>query len=172
MYNENKKATINVSISDVKFSKDLSFLKTTLGSCVSVVLYPKKISTENYICSMSHYLLPRPAGNFNLQKEKNPFKYGSILVNHQIQKMYKAGYQAKDLHAKISGGSAMFKSKNKGLIPDIGLENVEVAKSTLAQEKIPVIATDIGGILGRSIEFDPETTMLKVTIFGQDYFFI
>lgn len=161
-----EKPTIHVSISDFKVAKDGEILKTTLGSCVSVVLYTE---TKSVVSSMSHYLLPAPG----LKKdEKAPMRYGSRLIPMQIEAMEKLGINKRDMLAKVSGGAAMFPVVVDSNLGDVGKENSDMAFEILKQNQIPVVAHDVGGTLGRSITFDPETAKLKITIFGERTFFI
>lgn len=171
MYNEeiifSETCYIHVSISDFKVSEHGGILKTTLGSCVSVVLYTNK---ENSICSMSHFLLPQAT---SAEKEKEtPLRYGSRIIPLQIQEMQNLGIAKKDLLAKVSGGAAMFPLRENSNLADVGAENSNIALKILQQEKIPVVAKDIGGGSGRSIQFDPQTLKLKIVIFGEKTFYI
>jgi len=158
------KKVVNVAISDVKFVSKNELLKTTLGSCVSVVIYPKSKKSESTFSSMSHFLLPTPSHSSD--KEKHPFRFGDYLVNYQIDKMLKNGFDVRELQAKVAGGATMFPLKKKSQIYDIGNANAEAAFKVLKERGIVVLAKDIGGEKGRSILFDPLTRSLRIHIFG------
>ena len=66
------------------------------------------------------------------------------------------------LKAKIAGGSQMFQFGSSDTIR-IGPRNVEAVKKELKRLSIPIIAEDTGGSSGRTIEFNPSTSMLSVS---------
>ncbi|MDH5719157.1 MAG: chemotaxis protein CheD [Spirochaetia bacterium] len=155
---------VNVAISDVKFVSKNELLKTTLGSCVSVVIYPKSKKTESTYSSMSHFLLPTPSHSSD--KERHPFRFGDYLINHQIDKMLQKGFDIRELQAKVAGGATMFPLRKKSQIYDIGNANAEVALKVLKERGLSVLSQNTGGEQGRSIMFDPLTKMLRIHIFG------
>lgn len=161
-----EKNLLYVSISDYKFSINGEVLKTTLGSCVSVVLYSQH---SKLISSMSHFLLPHPP---MAKDEVNYQRYGSMLIPAQIKKMEELGVSKNEMRAKVTGGAAMFPISNDSHLGDIGAENSQMAINILQENKIDLVAHDVGGSLGRSIEFDPQTKKLKVTIFGKNTFYL
>ena len=66
------------------------------------------------------------------------------------------------LKAKIAGGSQMFQFQTDNEMMRIGKRNVEAVKEHLHQLGIELVAEDVGGNVGRTIEFDPETFILTV----------
>jgi chemotaxis protein CheD len=56
------------------------------------------------------------------------------------------GSKRKNLYAKIVGGATIFEGSF-----NIGNENIEAARKTLEENKIPIIAEEVGGRKGRSI---------------------
>ena len=64
------------------------------------------------------------------------------------------------LKAKIAGGAQMFQFGSSDTIR-IGPRNVEAVKKELKRLSIPIIAEDTGGSSGRTIEFNPSTSMLN-----------
>lgn len=161
-----EKNLLYVSISDYKFSVNGEILKTTLGSCVSVVLYSKH---NTPVSSMSHFLLPFPP---MAKDEVNYQRYGSMLIPIQIKKMEELGVSKKDMIAKVTGGAAMFPIKDQSTLGDIGEENSQMAFKVLKENNINLMAHDTGGTLGRSIEFHPKSKKLKVTLFGKNTFYL
>ncbi|MDH5718515.1 MAG: chemotaxis protein CheD [Spirochaetia bacterium] len=161
-----ERKVINVAISDLRFSRKGELLKTTLGSCVSVVLYANPKKSDSMVCSMSHYLLPTPS-HVN-DKERLPFRFGDVIIEYQINKMLKSGLKVEDLYAKLAGGATMFPLKKKEQIYDIGNANVEIAKKILKTHRITITGENTGYTQGRSILFDPETKKLRVHIFGDN----
>ena len=162
--------TIKVSISDVKFSTDNSLLKTTLGSCVSVVLFTPHHRSAQKISSMSHFLLPEVSKL--PEADKRPFRFGSLIIPYQINEMLHLGVPKSALQAKLCGGANMFARRHNIALNDIGRLNIEMARQILKAWSIPVVGESVGGNFGRAVEFDPLSGSLKVLIFGNEAFYI
>ncbi len=111
---------------------------TVLGSCVALCLFDK---TKN-IAGMNHYLLPLWNGN-----GLKSLKYGNVSNERLIEEMLKAGASIKNMEAKVFGGAVLNISEHLS----VGPRNVQVAMDTLADYKIPVLASNVGGDKGRKI---------------------
>lgn len=121
-------------------------LRTTLGSCVGIVLYdPKK-----KIGGLAHILLGEaPSG-----KIINRGKYARPAIESLVTEIRKEyGSQPTEMTARLFGGASMFESLNSSFLQNIGLENVRVAKETLEKLGVPVTVEDVGGTSGRTITF-------------------
>ena len=129
-------------------------ISTVLGSCVAVCIY----DTKQGIGGMNHYLLPFWNG-YGLQTPK----FGNISIPKLIENMQKHGSSVHTMEAKIFGGASMNISSSENMM--IGEKNILVAKEILAEYKIPIVAEDVGGNLGRKIQFNLERgkVLLKYT---------
>lgn len=158
-----KQATvIRVGISDLNIAKAPNKIRTTgLGSCVGAVIYDE----QRKIGGLAHVMLP----DSNLTKEKkfNIYKYADTAIPFLVDQLIKNGARSFHLKAKIAGGAQMFKLSSNSNIMRIGPRNVEAVEASLKKFKIPIIAKDVGGSSGRTIEFDPETTCLNVRTVNQ-----
>src|SRR5690625_5750322 len=76
------------------------------------------------------------------------------------------------LKAKIAGGAQMFTFQTSSEITRIGPRNITAVKERLKMHRIPIVAEDVGGNNGRTIEFDAITGMLKVRAVNQEEKFI
>lgn len=56
----------------------------------------------------------------------------------------------------------MFKFSSNNEAMRIGPRNVEAVKLILEKLKIPIVYEDVGGSSGRTIEFDPMTSLLEI----------
>nr|WP_309221762.1 hypothetical protein [Halorussus sp. MSC15.2] len=65
------------------------------------------------------------------------------------------------MEAKIAGGSQMFDFS--GVSEGVGERNVERTREALADRGVSVVAEDVGGGHGRSLELVPDTWTLRVT---------
>jgi chemotaxis protein CheD len=121
-------------------------ISTVLGSCVAVCLFDK----YKMVGGMNHYLLPLWNGN-GLQSPK----FGNVSVPRMIQSMMDIGCNPSNMEAKIFGGASINISSSEDMM--IGKRNVLTAKEILDEYKIPVVAEDTGGAMGRRIMMRSDT---------------
>ncbi len=148
---------VKVSIADLNIAIAPDKIKTIgLGSCIGIVLYDNK----KKIAGLAHIMLPTLD---NRNKENvNRAKYANTAVSVLLEKMEKTGAFRSNIIAKIAGGSQMFNFTPSNDLLNIGSRNIEATKKTLLEHKIPLIAEDTGGNIGRTIEFDSSTGLLLI----------
>ncbi len=117
-------------------------VSTILGSCVSVCLWDPVLKAGG----INHYMLAL----WNGEGLPSP-KYGNIAITKLIEKMLRLGSRKEDLKAKVFGGGEVLES-SRGIL-NISKRNINLAKEMLHNEDIPVIASDVGGKLGRKLMF-------------------
>lgn len=117
-------------------------IQTILGSCVAVCLYDPRLQHGG----MNHYMLPLWNG-----EGLATVKYGNIAIEKLIERMVALGSNKTSLVAKVFGGADQLGDKG---FYGIGKRNVQVALDTLAEFHIPVIASNIGGNIGRKVMFN------------------
>ena len=132
-------------------TKKNEIISTLLGSCVAACLY----DPVNRIIGMNHFLLAQQhsANNTPLLGTEEG-RYGIHAMELLINKMLKQGAQRIHLKAKAFGGGDVLQLGNElrgG--QSIGSSNCEFIKTFLSTEKIPLIASKLGGITGRNIFF-------------------
>lgn len=120
---------------------------TILGSCVAVCLYDRL----ERIGGMNHYLIPLWNGK-GLQSPK----YGNIAIHRLVEGMTNIGCRVENLEAKIFGGGNVINTVSSESMM-VGRKNIVVAQEVLDEYKIPVIARDVGGELGRRIMLESQT---------------
>jgi len=156
-----KLKTIQVRVGEWKLGKGAVRLKSYgLGSCVGLVLWDSK----NKIGAMAHILLPGPDN----QTPRHPgAKFASSAVKNLVEQMSKNGAETKELIAKLVGGANMFPGKfnpeQEIIGKNIGERNLRAVKKALKELQIPILAEEVGGERGRTIEFYPQTG--KVVIY-------
>jgi chemotaxis protein CheD len=126
-------------------------ISTLLGSCVAACLY----DPVNHVIGMNHFLLARQhvAHNAALLGSEGG-RYGIHAMEILINQMLKQGAQRSHLHAKAFGGGDVLKLGNElrgG--QSIGAINCEFIKTFLKTEHIPLVASGLGGHIGRNIFF-------------------
>jgi chemotaxis protein CheD len=117
-------------------------LSTVLGSCVAACLR----DPEAGVGGMNHFLLPGGKAAKPLEAER----YGAYLMELLINGLLKHGARRERMEAKIFGGSRMVEG-----LSDIGAENGAFAREFLKNEGIRIVAENLGGRLGRRLEYHP-----------------
>ena len=147
---------IRVGIADMNIVKEPKLIRTSgLGSCVGVVIYdPMK-----KIAGLIHVMLPD--STLGKSTKVNIAKFADTGIPALVEQLEEAGTRKFSLRAKIAGGAQMFQFGSEDTVR-IGPRNVEAVKKELRKLSIPVVAEDVGGSKGRTIEFDPVTTKLNV----------
>lgn len=125
-----------------------------LGSCVAVFLYDPRAR----VGGLAHILLPSPPAG----ADEPGARYAAGAVTAMIAESLRLGARRAGLLAKVTGGSRMFSFENDPGRPTIGDRNVEAALLALAHEGIEVVASDVGGGCGRTIEADLEGGTLTI----------
>jgi len=118
-------------------------LKTfALGSCIGLVLYDR----VNKITGMVHIVLPD--SNISLNRAKtDPGRFADTAIPALIEEMRARGANGK-LVAKLFGGALIYKANDTY---QIGKRNALTVKKLLWKNRIPALAEEIGGNIGRTI---------------------
>ncbi len=153
---------IKVGIADMNVVESPNLIRTSgLGSCVGVVIY----DSQKEIAGLVHVMLP----DSSLAKADsiNIAKYADTGIEELINRLTKIGARLINLKAKIAGGAQMFQFSTQNEMMRIGPRNVEAVKKELQRFRIPIIAEDVGGSSGRTIEFNPSTRKLNIRTVNQ-----
>jgi chemotaxis protein CheD len=114
-----------------------------LGSCVAIFLY----AARQRVGGLAHALLP---GGSRPERERTPGKFVASALEAMLRKFEDLGVDPAHLVAKLTGGASMFAGAAKER-QSIGDRNVRAAVRALEEMKIPLVASDVGGALGRTI---------------------
>lgn len=148
---------VKVGIADLNTTSGEILIRTSgLGSCVGVVVY----DLVKQIAGLAHVMLPD--SNLTKQIDFNKHKYADTAIDDLIVKLEGLGARKFALKAKIAGGAQMFQMSGHSDVMRIGPRNVEAVKKKLNSLRIPIVASDVGGNRGRTIEFCPTTGKLKI----------
>ena len=132
-------------------TKKDEIISTLLGSCVAACLY----DPVNRVIGMNHFLLAQQhsAHNSALLGSAGG-RYGIHAMELLINQMLKQGAQRIHLKAKAFGGGDVLKLGNESRGgQSIGSTNCEFIKTFLETERIPLVASALGGRIGRNIFF-------------------
>ena len=134
---------IHLGVAEWKAARSPDAIRTTLGSCVGIVLY----SAKKKIGGISHVLLADPPPGRIVQRGK----YARTAIDMLVADLQKLGVEPADVSARIFGGASMFDSMNSSFFNNIGQSNVQATRETLEAKKIPIVEEDVGGNAGRTI---------------------
>ena len=149
---------VNVGIADIGLAASPDILRTILGSCVGICLYDPGTS----LAGLSHIMLPSKS-----DRNSNDRKYADSALPLLVEEMSKKGALKARMVAKIVGGSTMFKMAENSMMGEIGRNNVKKVREVLEDLGIRIIAEDVGGDYGRTIDFYAEDGRLKVKSLGR-----
>jgi chemotaxis protein CheD len=133
-------------------------IQTVLGSCISVCIRDKQLG----IGGMNHFMLPIQEGEKGITRQNsiNPaLCYGNWAMEFLINAILKQGGRRESFEVKMFGGGRVL----AGMINiDIGARNIEFAREYLMQEKLNLVAEDVGDICPRKILYFPQTGVVKL----------
>ncbi len=153
LVNEN---IVTVGVGDLKVAKSPKTIKTSLGSCIGVVLY----DSRNKIGGILHLMLPK-----RNDREGKLSKYADTGIPLLVDLMVnQANANKKLLTAKIFGGAKMFNVNSE--LFDIGKSNAIETKKILEKMNIRILITKTGGTKGYQISLDTNTGIVRCRIFG------
>jgi len=123
-------------------ARESSQVITILGSCVAVCLWDRLTR----VGGINHFMLPSDIG-----VQTASLRYANFAMSELLRQMMDLGAEARRMEAKVFGGACVLGNVRTG--QDLGSKNVEAARVRLAEERIRVIAEDVGGNRGRRLVF-------------------
>lgn len=144
-----------VGISEFKTGRAPAVLVTYgLGSCLGIALYDPR----RQLGGLAHTLLPQSRPGDQARETK----YVDSAIRLMMAELLELGAEKEFLEAKISGGANMFEPLHPSGTEGIGVRNARAAREILKILGIPLLAEDIGGNHGRTVEFDLATGEMRV----------
>jgi len=156
---------IKVGMADYKVSTHPAALITLgLGSCVGIALYDK----DTKVVGLAHIMLPSSKISNTVV---NVAKFADTAIVNMVDDMVKIGANRNKIVAKLAGGAQMFQFTANSDFVRIGIRNIAASKEALEELKIPILAEDVGGNCGRTIELHSEDgrLMIKTIGFGEKH---
>lgn len=120
-------------------------LTTVLGSCVAACVFDPIAK----VGGMNHILLP---GEAKISADVQSNMYGSNLMELLLNDLYKKGAVKRRMEVKLFGGAMLAENSL-----DAGRRNVEFILNYTRTEGLNVVTENLGGSLGRRVEFHPST---------------
>lgn len=131
---------------------------TILGSCVSVCVWDGRLA----IGGINHFMLP----HWSAASADAGLRYGNVATLKLIRMLESLGAQTRTMTAKIFGGACVV-AELKGREGNLGERNIAIARTILAAEGIPIVASDVGGSRGRKLVFHSADGVAWVKPIGQ-----
>ncbi|MFC5278037.1 chemotaxis protein CheD [Halorubrum rubrum] len=136
---------VKVGVGDLAVVNDGAVLMTSgLGSCVAVALVDPETDTRGLL----HAMLPSADGTVSYTPR--PAKYVDSGLETLVDELASAGGSPGRLEARLVGGAEML-----DLTAAVGPRNVERARESLERAGIPIVASDVGDAVGRTVRFLP-----------------
>jgi len=117
-----------------------------LGSCVAVFVYDPGAR----VGGLAHILLPGPPRH----PTDHIGRYATTAVAAMVKETIRLGAKRSALGAKVTGGSRMFAYDTTSARPTVGDKNIEAVLQALEEARVTIIATDVGGEIGRNVVAD------------------
>ena len=137
---------IKVGMADLKAGKSPdSIISYGLGSCVGIALYDPQAK----VGGLAHIMLP---DSTQARATDNTAKFADTALPVLLDQVLALGGSRNRLTAKIAGGSQMFSFAQATDVMRIGDRNAEAVKAVLKALSIRLVAEDVGGNYGRTVE--------------------
>jgi chemotaxis protein CheD len=146
---------LRVGISEFAVSDGDETMKSYgLGSCLAVVLW----DPDSGIGGLAHVMLPD--GDDRDDSDRKPGKFADTAIRAMLRRIVEMGGDYTSVEAKVAGGSDMFQFDS--FEDGVGERNVDAAREELEKLGVPIVAEDVGGERGRTVEFDVATGTLSI----------
>jgi chemotaxis protein CheD len=145
---------------EVQLVREPSLLKTILGSCVGVTFRCARLG----LGALCHGILPTcPPGTDGVED----YRYIDFAIRDLINRFEMLGARRSEIEVKVFGGAdVMAVLATSSARPTVGAQNCRKAKEVLRDEGLKILAFDIGGPVGRVIEFDTSNGDVLVRTLG------
>ena len=132
-------------------SREPVTISTLLGSCVAACLY----DPVNRVIGMNHFLLSSRSYSRELPNFLSEAgRYGIHAMELLINEMMRVGAERRRICAKVFGGATILRRTGSvGNFFCVGEVNCRFIREFLADERIPILAEELGGEKGRVIHF-------------------
>ncbi len=158
----------HLRIGECFLSKNPTVVCTVLGSCVAVTFFQPKLN----LGGIFHALLP-DSREFTAEEKMQTCRFVNSSIHSLLQAVQRHGGHSRDIQVKVFGGAELF-GFGSGLSSgnnSVGRKNVQMAIMELEKMGLRILASDVGGELGRKLYFLTSTgeiwvKRIKRTIFA------
>ncbi len=145
---------VHVAAGEVCVARKPMVLETVLGSCVSAVVWSRRLK----IGGICHGALPQCPPNMLRDRGPKPcLRYVDYSIRYLAHEVCKLGASPRELEVKLFGGADVLPITPSRAAGSVGQQNCTTALHTLEEENFRLITSDLGGNQGRVIYFNTET---------------
>lgn len=140
---------------EIYVARSPAILRTVLGSCVGVTFWSGRLG----IGALCHAVLPRRPRELSLDpKDQEGYRYVDYCIRDLARELERLGAYRAELQVKLFGGADVLPVRSEpSLRETVGRQNWQTALAVLEEESLDVFASDLGGTLGRTIQFHTGT---------------
>lgn len=133
-----------VGMAEVKVAahSDDVLIALGLGSCIGICAY----DADARVAGMAHVVLPTGGAG------DTPGKFANTAVPELLRLMIEAGASEERIRVALTGGAQLFAANGANPRLDIGPRNTEAVKGELGKRACRLIAQDLGGSAGRTVQ--------------------
>jgi len=140
-------ASVYLQPGELSICEEPTQVITVLGSCVSVTMF----NPRSKIGAICHGTLPR----CKVKKEchsacAQAFKFMDCAIHYMLGRFREYGIANNEIEIKIFGGADTLRSKSSNTI---GSQNIKITLDIMGDNKLRVIAADVGDSFGRKVVF-------------------
>lgn len=148
---DNHLPTIYLKPAEIVVCERPTKVVTVLGSCVSVTMHNRRLG----LGSICHGTMPRNKKCVSCTGYcDEAFKFVSCSIRYMIDVFKHHNVLNNEIEVKLFGGADTLASKKENTI---GSQNVKAALDIVTQERLKVIAADVGDAFGRKLIFFSHT---------------
>jgi chemotaxis protein CheD len=135
---------------EARLARVPTLLRTILGSCVGVTFWHARLG----LGALCHGVLPAcPVG----ARAPEGFRYVDFAIRELVRQMATEGARGAELQIKVFGGADVLPVAAASVRQTVGRQNWQCALDVLRAENLAVTTSDLGGIVGRTIQFHTGT---------------
>jgi chemotaxis protein CheD len=135
---------------EVHLARTPTILKTLLGSCVGATFWDPRAG----LGALCHGVLPRSPRQVS---PAEGYRYVDFSIRDLLRRFESLGARRSEMQVKLFGGADVLPVSKANTKATVGRQNLEIALEVLREENLKAIASDLGGNLGRAIQFHTGT---------------
>ncbi|SDB01773.1 chemotaxis protein CheD [Desulfonatronum thiosulfatophilum] len=145
----------HLQIGECFLSKKPTLVCTVLGSCVAVSFFEPVIR----LGGIFHALLPDSPDNDGGTPTTQPCRFVDQSIQRILSAVERNGGRRRDIQIKVFGGAELFgfSGGTGSAANSVGRRNVRTAIVELEKTGLRIMASDVGGTLGRKLYFLSDT---------------
>jgi chemotaxis protein CheD len=140
---------------DLYVARSPAIIRTILGSCLGATFWSARLG----VGGLCHALLPRCPPNTAVPASRaHGYRYVDFCLRDMVRQFDQMGAFRREVEVKLFGGADVLPVGDADARRrSVGKQNCDTAIEILRVEGFQVVASSLGGTLGRNIRFNTET---------------